>query len=87
MKTLYVVEGYCGEYEDYREWPVCAYLTRKLAQAHADRAKRRADELLVEHGSYSDIPAKANRYDRAMSGDYTGTSYRVYRIGVRDVLL
>lgn len=83
MNTVYIVEGYSGEYDDYREWPVCAYPDRKAARQHANLAKARADELFAKHGEHYNIPAGANRFDRKMSPDYTGVSYRVYSIRVR----
>lgn len=38
MNKIYVVIGCTGEYSDQREWPVCAYTNREMADKHADLA-------------------------------------------------
>jgi hypothetical protein len=40
MTHLYLVAGSVGEYEDYREWTVVAYLERGLAEQHCAKANQ-----------------------------------------------
>lgn len=62
--NIYVVIGTTGEYSDHREWPVAAYFSEKLAQAHVIRATQRANELYAQAGGYCDkIPDGANEHD------------------------
>lgn len=45
MKPIYVVMGHTGEYSDRREWPVCGYKTKEMAEEHAFQATKRAKEI------------------------------------------
>lgn len=36
MTTLYLVQGYAGEYDGRREWPVAVHHTEASAQRHCD---------------------------------------------------
>jgi hypothetical protein len=38
-RSVFVVFGAAGDYEDHREWTVAAYLDKEIAEAHAKLAK------------------------------------------------
>jgi len=44
-KTIWIVEGRQGEYEDYTEWAVAFYYEEKQAEEHADKAQKRSREI------------------------------------------
>jgi hypothetical protein len=46
MKTIYLVRGFAGQYEDTRSWLVKAYVRKALAEHHAARAGQRGNEIV-----------------------------------------
>jgi len=87
-KTIYVVFGNSGEYSDFRDWPVVAYDTEDSAIGHAEKAKRRAEELkvLMDAAEWNRREAlqKTNEFDPHMNMDYTGVDYSVFEIELRE---
>ncbi len=83
MKHLWVVYGRAGEYDDRRDWEVCAYPTEELARAHAALAQTRANELFCKYRGRDKIPEKANRYDEAMTIYDYDVQYGVFQLEVR----
>ena len=83
MRKIYAVIGHTGQYEDNREWIVCAYPNQDSAEGHAQRAKRRADEIFVETGGrfsgyrVAHFGGPVNEFDSEMQMDSSGTSYIV----------
>lgn len=73
-RTLYVVWGYTGPYEDRRQWPVAAYRDKELAEAHRAKAEKKAE-----------LPA-ANAFDPAIKMDHTGVWYEVEEVELRTKL-
>lgn len=80
QNRIYVVAGSTGEYDDYREWPVCYYANREAAEMHVTLAQKEADELFKKYGKYGTPPDGANKYDPEFSVDYTGTSYCIWEL-------
>lgn len=47
--TIYIVWGDNGEdYEDHRDWAVCAYTTKEAAKQHAVAAEVRMREIVKD---------------------------------------
>ena len=44
MKTIWIIYGETGEYDDWKEWPVCAYFDEEKAKTHAKLAAEFASE-------------------------------------------
>ena len=86
VKTIYLVEGSTGEYEDSQDWVVCAYLEKSLAEEHVRLAQERANELEKARGSKYESLKGTNKYDLDMAMDYTGTSYGVVESTLEDQL-
>jgi len=42
MDTIWLVQGSAGSYDDYREWIVCAYRDKLLAEHHVKLANEKA---------------------------------------------
>jgi len=87
MDKVYVVIGTTGEYSDRNEWPVCAYLSEKDAQARVGEL----ENLLRLHGANSDAPGLIyerrdqlkkifESIDPDFEIDYTGTRYYYYPV-------
>lgn len=75
---VYVVMGQTGEYSDKREWAVMAYLSRELADKHADDAMLAAARVnKIGKGAFYGGKRDGNPYDPHMCMDYTGTDYYV----------
>jgi hypothetical protein len=76
--TIYLVMGSTGEYDDWREWIVCAYKDKERAKEHSKLAEEKAD-FLFQTKSYRDArePAGQNEFDPRMDMDHTGTEYRI----------
>lgn len=84
MKTLFLVWGQTGEYVDRTEWVVCGYETEARAQQHRAAAQARANELYRDFDGYARIPLGANEHDAGMLTDYTGVTYTVGPVDLRD---
>lgn len=89
MAQIFLVEGRTGEYDDRCEWPVCAYKSKKDAEAHMFAAnnralayKRTASGLCPPTVSFHDHMGKLDPV--GMFDSYTGTSYCYYPIEVFD---
>jgi hypothetical protein len=82
MSRVYIVHGRTGEYEDWRDWPVVAFSTRRRAETWARRANEWCKENGVGWNQYPDYDLRydeslTNPYDPRMSVDYTGVQYDV----------
>jgi len=78
MKKIYLVVGNTGEYDDYDDWVVKAFRTKKRAAALADKAKARADELYPKARlSYNTLE---NEFDLNCHMARNGTSYTVVEV-------
>jgi len=91
-EPIYVVSGTCGAYSDRCEWTVCWYDNQKDADAHAERAQKRSDELLKAGQQWSTEWPKSrpNEHDpwwQAGGGGWEGsTSYSVSELWYGDDL-
>ena len=90
---IYLVTGVSGDYEDRREWVVCAYVDAALAAEHVRRAQRFAWRLVQIQQLYFQLRdtypwkptrflddmgrPKANPYDSSMVFDSSGVHYSV----------
>ena len=83
-RTIYLVWGQTGEYEEAAEWIVCAYTNAAKARGHADQATAEVGVILNQYDSYLRVPPGANRFDPHMQLDYTGTRYTVSEIELHD---
>lgn len=87
-KSIFIVRGSTGEYDDWSVWSVGAYPNKKLAQKHADLATDRAKEIesiCVKRGILFHDCNLRNQWDSDMDIDYTGTTYDVYGIDIYDI--
>ncbi len=62
-RTVYIVFGTCGMWDEKETWPVAAFLNEQSAERHGRRAGRRARELVAE---YDRVPYGANKFDPNM---------------------
>jgi len=86
VKSLWVVYGQAGQYDDHHDWDICAYPTEKLAKRHAVLAQERATDLFrIDDGRFQ-IPAESNQYDPHMSAYDHDVEYGVFKLEVRDTL-
>ena len=81
---VYLVQGSTGEYDDYRDWIVCAWSTRTQARRHAIALIKR---MSVLGDGIKDIFSKETEsmreHDPYFSCDYTGTEYDIIEVEVR----
>jgi len=85
MRKAYVVMGATGEYSDREEWPVVAFYDLKKAEELVVKATQRAAELYKETESKYKYPEfGSNKYDRGMRCDYTGTTYYIMDVKIRE---
>ena len=82
-RTIYVVYGATGTYDDARDWPVIAFTDQDRATNYADNATMMALRLLKQYDWHS-IPAGANNFDLEMQADSNGTSYSVASIELEE---
>ena len=86
MKQIYIVIGNTGEYSDFRQWNVCAYMSEKSARARVTEL----DMLMKSIGAKWDqdgcVEAMRNneRGDRSFEIDYTGTTYYYNVVELKD---
>jgi len=78
----YVVHGSTGKHEDFRDWPVAAFTSRRRAETWACRANAWATKNGVGWGSHPawerrDEVLGTNPYDPDMRVAYTGVRYGV----------
>jgi hypothetical protein len=84
-KTIYIVEGCTGEYEDKVNWQVRAFTDRTEADVLVALAQDKADELCdVYKDRYWEIPTGSNVFDPRMYADYTGVEYRAYELDLEE---
>jgi len=73
---IFLVMGATGEYEDYKEWAVCAYRNVEAAQEHAKKAEEEAKKISAS-AKTSSVRHHPSSLDANMQIDYTGTTYYV----------
>jgi hypothetical protein len=86
MATIYLVQGNCGEYSDYREWVVCAYRTEAKAKKHAVLAKQWRQENVSYNTPYNELEKLKNPYDENMYGTDHQTDWTAYGVEIRGAL-
>ncbi len=97
---VYVVFGAAGDYEDYEEWSVVAYLSESTAKQHAkdagdtahaiymkfaDRDRERQEALPDD--KWKMLSNRRNRFDpkhKANSVQWNGVHYFYYTVEVAD---
>jgi hypothetical protein len=82
MKTIYLVEGETGEYEDRFTWNVCAFTEEEDAMKMVETMNDIAAE--IGNGRQALNSQIKNPYDTDMSVDTTGVSYSYYPIELRN---
>lgn len=85
---IWVVFGSTGEYSDHSEWMVAAYTTKEAAEKHAEKCRQWYDDKggveMRQH--YWKADAEKNPHDPNMSVDYTGTTWAVFPLTLRDAV-
>jgi hypothetical protein len=82
MNTVYIVMGRTGEYSDYRDWPVKAFLDQKKAEQLRDELNQWCKERGL-HMSGRDYPWKEQpkpEADPNFNVDYNGTEYGIMEV-------
>lgn len=78
--NVYIVVGMTGEYDDFREWAVAAFTSKRRAETWKKNCKRYAPRKKQAAGLlWSGRDELHNPYDPDMDVDYTGVSYYVTR--------
>lgn len=80
--TVFLVTGETGEYSDHSEWTVAAYITRKEAQKHVDLCEKWYNDEDALSKRYN-TPRLNCPYDPDFMCDYTGTTWRIHEIPLR----
>lgn len=89
MSKIYLVQGNCGEYSDYREWVICAYRDEAMAKDHAVRAKQWLQQNVTNDTPYDERDEMKNPYDCAEDYSYGAdpqTSWTAYGVEIRKSL-
>jgi hypothetical protein len=85
MRRIWIVIGWTGEHDEYREWMYKAYEDEAIATGEAERLNDRLRRLGLFNGgdfetwtSKSSVAVKEMReIDPKVDCEYTGTEYRV----------
>lgn len=87
VKRIFLVQGNCGEYSDYREWVICAYHDEAKAKDHARLAKEWREQKITYEMPYDERAKLKNPYD---PDDYYGvhqdTDWTAYGVEIRGAL-
>lgn len=86
-ETIYVVTGSTGEYSDRSEWLVYAFHTEEAAQAYVDLLGVERQKLPQRSWDWNDdqkIELAMRAFDPRFSEDYTGTSWFVQAVELKD---
>lgn len=86
MKKIYIVRGSTGEYDDWKCWPVAAYLDKENAELHAELAQKRAAELIKQRQTRDLVAEDRNEFDPGGDMDYTGNVYIVQEVPLLDAV-
>jgi hypothetical protein len=86
MSEIYLVQGNCGEYSDYREWVVCAYRDERKAKKHALLAKQWRQENISYDTPYDVRHKMKNPYDDCSYGTDNDTDWTAYGVEIRSGL-
>ena len=89
---IYIVKGSTGEYSDYVEWLVKAFLTEKAAQTFVEHASSIAKQIFNINQQqflgnllrYTDRCIVDHPMDPKFQEDYTGTSYTYEEIELEE---
>ena len=91
---IWIVSGTTGEYSSRSEWVVCAYTAEADAAAHVAKASQYAEawhaftqtpefERMDWHSGRK-LMRSSNPMDPSFSCDYTGTTYEIQEVELRD---
>jgi hypothetical protein len=91
---LYIVMGSTGAYSDYHKWTVCAYKSREMAKKHAEIAAYKIKKMFCEMKIFGiargEVTEKLREnkwiWDPKISMDYTGVSYFVVKLELKEKL-
>ncbi len=84
---VYLVKGETGEYEDYRDWIVCAFLSLQSAKRFVYKLNRilknyGIDKFEIGREIPTRIEDKLHKLDPKFERTYTGTKYCVVTVPV-----
>lgn len=79
MKTIYVIEGQTGEYDDFQSWLVAAHTTLEAAEKHRTKCHEFVEKEInpMAADNWRVLKDVKNPYDSAMHVDYTGVTYTI----------
>lgn len=83
MKTVYVVQGSCGEYSDHMEWMVRAFMDEEKAKAFVILATEQGNALRLKYAGKYWCEEKTEA-DPNFQWDYSGFNYTYYSIPLED---
>lgn len=78
MRTIYVVMGDAGAYDNHVEWPVRAFTNKMKAEDFCDDVYERNRQLVKEYGNQWIVPDGSNELDP--NGYLDDTTYSVLEI-------
>jgi hypothetical protein len=82
MKSIHIVFGYTGQYDDYTHWNVCAYLDKEQAKQHCAALKEWAKEKgFAESGPGGWVSCP---YDPDCWVDDTGVEYSIEEVSLAE---
>lgn len=83
MKKVHVVFGSTGEYSDYHEWSVKAFLEKRKATAFAKQCQKLFEAQGFDYWKYEHMEWK-HPLDKRWEMDYTSTKYHVISVPLED---
>ena len=87
VKTIYIVQGYTGEYSDHREWLVLAFFDQVKAQAHVLNLEAELLRLGLKYDGEmppwdkrDSLSGEMEKLDPNFKCDYTGAGYHILSV-------
>lgn len=84
VTKVFVVRGYTGEYEDYREWPVKAFTEKSDAENFMLLLKKEIADRGFDNREEFDRPDGREDFKHPLDADccidYTGAGYRIEEV-------
>lgn len=66
MKTVYIIMGEYGEYEDLKTWLVSAFLDKEVAQQYMEKATLHVKQIQCELRKTKDYFLVLDKFDRSL---------------------
>ena len=87
-KTIYIVKGETGEYDNYNEWDVMAFSNKEEAITHMQTCQDWVDMYInpTSLSQFRELCNLKNPFDSYMRVDYTGVHYGISSLQLKENL-